>query len=94
MNPNQATLDGERQTALGSIAATEPVVDGVRQVLVSSSTNSRASYHRQDPHDAGSPKCGQTLRAAHTEWKTKPKEAMKRSSANPCPVCYPEVAEE
>ncbi|DAC85282.1 hypothetical protein QIT48_gp04 [Haloterrigena jeotgali icosahedral virus 1] len=90
MKPNQSTLDGERQTSLGSIASTEPVVDGVEQVLVSSSSNSRTSYHRQDPHNEGHPKCGQVLRADRSEWDQKPKEAMRRSSANPCPTCYPD----
>jgi len=93
MKLNQATLNGERQSSLGSILATEPTVDGVRQVLVSSSTNSRTSYHKQDPHHEGFPKCGQRLYASHTEWREKPKVAMQRA-LTPCPECYPEVTRE
>ena len=84
----QHTLS-DRATRLDEIEPVEPVVDGVPQVLVSSSTNSRTSYHKQDPHNAGVPKCGQQLRAQHTTWKEKPKPAMRRA-CDPCPACYPD----
>lgn len=93
MRPEQATLDGERQTTFGKIVEAEPTVDGITQVLVSSSTNGRTSYHKQDVHNEGEPACSSTLRASHTEWRYKPKVAMQRA-CDPCPDCYPEVASE
>jgi hypothetical protein len=82
-------LNGERPTRLDSIVASEPEIDGVKRVLVTSSTNSREAYHKQDPHDPGEVRCQRQLSAAHTEWVWKPKGAMRRS-CNPCPDCYPD----
>lgn len=93
MKPEQATF-ASKPTTLASIAPTEPVDDhGTRKVLVSSSTNARTSFHKQNPHKPGRPLCGQLLRADHTEWRLKPKTAMERS-CDPCPECYPEVSRE
>ncbi len=86
--PDQATFDS-KPTRLDEIEATEPVDErGARSVLVSSSS-SRAIYHKQDPHNPGAPRCGQELSADHTEWVSKPKGAMQRSSVDACPDCYP-----
>ena len=86
----QQTLTGPKQTALDRIAEPEPLdEDGVRQVLVTKKYNCRNSYHRQDPHNAGETACWHSA-----EWVEKPKAAMERSSATPCPLCYPDGDEE
>lgn len=84
----QPTLTSETAT-LDSLAEQEPTDDrGTVQVLVSNGT--RSTFHRQDIHNEGQPACGQILTAAHTEWTTKPKGAMERSSVEACddPACY------
>lgn len=90
MKPEQNTFDS-RQSQLTAIEPEEPVEDGVVQVLVTTGTNGRSSYHKQDPHNPGSPACGVFLRASHTRWTSKPKESIRRS-CDPCPDCYPEVS--
>jgi hypothetical protein len=90
VRPEQNTL-GQQQTQLTQIEPEEPVEDGVVQVLVTTGTNGRSSYHKQDPHDAGQPACGERLRASHTSWTQKPKESIRRS-CSPCPSCYPEAS--
>lgn len=89
-DPEQATLTS-KPTTLTGLAEQEPTDDrGVTQVLVSSGST-RARFHRQDIHREGTPACGQKLSADHTEWIEKPKGAMERSNADPCPKCYPGV---
>jgi len=90
MKPEQHTFV-DRQTQLTSIEPEEPVVDGVVQVLVTTGTNGRSAYHKQDPHDAGQPACGELLTSSHTSWTQKPKESIRRS-CSPCLNCYREAS--
>ena len=79
------------QIELGDITAPEPVVDGVKCVVVTSSAASRSSFHQQQPlADEIAPRCGRTLSAERTEWTLKPKGAMERSTADRCPDCFAE----
>jgi hypothetical protein len=83
----QPTLT-EHTATLDQLSEQEPTDDrGTVQVLVSSGTRSR--FHQQDIHAAGEPACGQKLSADRTRWVPKPKGAMRRSSVEPCPECYP-----
>lgn len=79
----QPTLTAETPK-LGEIADHEPRDEnGVPQVLVSKKTNSRSSYHRQDPYNPGETACWLSA-----TWILKPKASISRT-ADPCPFCYP-----
>lgn len=87
----QPTLTTET-VQLGDLQDPEPPhpEHGHRQVVTTSSTNGRGSYHKQDPHaDEIVAKCETTLQGDGSEWLLKPKTAMERSSTSPCPDCYP-----
>lgn len=88
----QPTLTSE-QIPLGDLQDHEPQhpEHGHRQVVTTSSTNGRGSFHKQDPHaETIAPACATQLQGDASEWVLKPKTAMERSSATPCTdsACY------
>ncbi len=87
----QPTLT-ERTARLDAMQDHEPRHEqGHKQVVTTSSTNGRGTFHKQDPHaDDVQAACSTVLRGDASEWVLKPKTAMERSSATACTdsACY------